>query len=565
MRRARALAPLALALAIAPAAAAPPPPGLFPRRVPMPTTLAMRVEPPPAPPAAAPAPAPAPPAPRPARRRRAVVPRREPAPPRLTAQLAVGMAVDGANLRNLTADDPAIGITTAGSDFEAGTNYRPARSYAFGEAFLGSRGLGVPGISAYLASRFRLAPATQLTPPLVDGWDRVDPVQVQSAWTEADGVIDSGPLRTLRIRGGRQFLYGPAVAHVDGLAATWSSARLKLGAYLGSRVPDWNTASFGNQPRRLVSGGEVALTLRAGPRPLLVRLRALRYDGSDHGDLTVDWTPRADVALTWTARGADGALARQRVAARIRVSDETRLAFEADLRRRADWLWDYERRDDDPSRPRRYLDLGPTLPRTTVRGRAGTVLLDNIDALLFAGLAFDGSRADDTPSFASAGWAEGGGAFEIRMRRTVAVTLSGLARVYSRKDASPAVQVVDAENQIQAARWPTANVGERNLLEGGVQVRFTGGARKFSASGEIYARRTRYARLYVDDAVAEPLAESLDPLTDSVIHGGGRFIFEAWISPRLRLRTEYELTNRFAAAPEIAGLKALRIIAEGRY
>ena len=51
MRRARALAPLALALAIAPAAAAPPPPGLFPRRVPMPTTLAMRVEPPPAPPA----------------------------------------------------------------------------------------------------------------------------------------------------------------------------------------------------------------------------------------------------------------------------------------------------------------------------------------------------------------------------------------------------------------------------------------------------------------------------------------------------------------------------------
>jgi len=127
------------------------------------------------------------------------------------------------------------------------------------------------------------------------------------------------------------------------------------------------------------------------------------------------------------------------------------------------------------------------------------------------------------------------------------------------------VQVVDAENQIQAAQWPTANVGERNLLEGGVQVRFTGGARKFSASGEIYARRTRYARLYVDDAVAEPLAESLDPLTDSVIHGGGRFIFEAWISPRLRLRTEYELTNRFAAAPEIAGLKALRIIAEGRY
>ena len=51
-----------------------------------------------------------------------------------------------------------------------------------------------------------------------------------------------------------------------------------------------------------------------------------------------------------------------------------------------------------------------------MRARAGTVLLDNIDALIFAGLAFDGSRLDDTPSYAAAGWAEGGGAFEIRMR-----------------------------------------------------------------------------------------------------------------------------------------------------
>ncbi|MBK7074157.1 MAG: hypothetical protein IPH44_17825 [Myxococcales bacterium] len=573
MRRA-ALVALALAAAPAAAVADEPAPWLFPRRVPMPTTLAMRVEPTTTPAATA---AVAPPTPTtttttttttptpPRRRRRAAAPRREPAPPRFTAQLALGMAVDGANLRNLTGAEPPIGITTAGSDFEAGKNFRPARSYAFGEAFLGSRGLAVPGISAYLASRFRLAPATGLTPPLVDGWDRVDPVQVQSAWTEADGVIDTGPLRTLRIRGGRQFLYGPAVAHVDGLAVAWSTRWLKLGAYLGSRVPDWNTASFGNEPRRLVSGGEVALTLREGPRPLTVRLRGLRYDGGDHGDVTVDWVPRTDVALTLTSRAADGAVARHRLGVRIRVSDETRLAFEADLRRRADWLWDYERRDDDPSRPRRYLDLGPTLPRTTVRARAGTVLLDNIDALIFAGLAFDGSRLDDTPSYAAAGWAEGGGAFEIRMRRTVAVTLSGLARVYSRKDAIPAVVVVDQENQIQTLTWPTSNVGERNLVEGGAQVRFTGGARKFSASAEIYARRTRYARLYLDDAVAEPLAESIDPLTDTVIHGGGRFVFEAWISPRLRLRTEYELSNRFAAAPEIAGLKALRIIAEGRY
>ena len=200
-----------------------------------------------------------------------------------------------------------------------------------------------------------------------------------------------------------------------------------------------------------------------------------------------------------------------------------------------------------------------------MRARAGTVLLENIDALLFGGLAFDGRTTDPTPSFTSAGWVEGGGAFEIRVRRTVAVTVTGLARAYSRVDAVPAAVVVDREDEVQPLAWPTANVGERNLLEGGAQVRFTGGARKFSVSGEIYARRTRYAILYANDAVSEPLPEALAPLDESTVHGGGRFVFEAWISPRLRLRSEYELSNRFAGAPEIAGLKALRILAEGRY
>ncbi len=555
---------IALTLVALTATAGAEPPRLPPtiRIARVPTTLAMRFGPEallPQPTTVAP-----PPAPRRPRRRRPVVARPDPAPPRFTAQLSMGMAVDGAALRNLTGAASPTGTTVGGADYVEGQTFRGARAYAFGDAYLGSRGLVVPGISAYLASQFRLRPDALYKAPFVDGWDEIDPVQLRAAWTEADGVIDSGPLRTLRLRGGRQFVYGPAIAHLDGLQATWSSRWLKLGAYLGSRVPDWDTGDARTEPRQLITGAEATLTLRPGPRPLAVRLRSLRYAGASHGDATVDWSPRTDVALAFTTRFADREVARQRATARIRVSDETRLVLELDLRQRADWLWDYELRDDEPGRTRRYLDLGPSLPRTTVRARAGTVLLDNIDTLVFGGLAFDRKDAATEDSLTSAGWAEGGGAVEIRVRRTVAVTLSGLARIYSRVDAT-GEEIIDTEDVVQPLGGDSRSIGERNLIEGGAQVRFTGGARRFSASAEIYARRTRYAVLYVDDQVASPFTEALEPLDDTTVHGGGRFLFEAWVSPRLRMRAEYELTNRFASAPEIAGLKALRLVAEGHY
>ena len=240
------------------------------------------------------------------------------------------------------------------------------------------------------------------------------------------------------------------------------------------------------------------------------------------------------------------------------------MVIDADLRHRRDWLWDYELREaSDPSSPRRYLDLGPRLPRVGLKVRAGTVLLDNIDLLVFGGFAFD-SRGDDvTPSFTAAGWVEGGGALEVRMRRTFALVFSGLSRFYNRRDAPLAERILDVEDgAAQPLTWPTANVGERGLVEGGVVAKFLGGARRFNISGEIYARRTTYAQLYEDDGVG-PINESiLDPIE---LHGGGRFVLEAWVTPAIRIRTEYDLSNRLSIASETDGLKSLRVIAEGRY
>ena len=82
------------------------------------------------------------------------------------------------------------------------------------------------------------------------------------------------------------------------------------------------------------------------------------------------------------------------------------------------------------------------------------------------------------------------------------------------------------------------------------QVGFLGGARRFNVSGEIYARRTRYAQLYEDDG-AGPVGETiLDPIE---IHGGGRFVLEAWITPAIRGRTEYDLSSRLSVATDLIG------------
>ena len=118
---------------------------------------------------------------------------------------------------------------------------------------------------------------------------------------------------------------------------------------------------------------------------------------------------------------------------------------------------------------------------------------------------------------------------------------------------------------------PPESVGERNLLEGGMVARFSGGARKFSASAEIFFRRTRWAELYRDDGVPDPQEGGAGDLEQEIvlgefdIRGGGRVSFDAWVTRRLRLRAEYDISSTLDVAPEIRGLKSLRVLAEGQF
>ncbi len=497
--------------------------------------------------------------------------------PTVRAQLVLGFAVDGAepSLKGLTLAGNQLGGGESTDDaYRSRVGYDRARAYAFGDTFLGVDRIVVPGLSAYLATQFRIVPTLPVFAPVPTAWDSTDDFQFRAGWVEADGVIERGPLSTLVLRAGRQHIYGPAIAHVDGGWLSWSAKGARAAAYVGSRVPDWYEDDRAypdvRAQRGLVTGGELAVDLRRAKLPFLVRFRAMAFENHGHADATVDWNARKDLLATGTVRTFDGAISHEQVTVRYRLSEETRLVIDGRYRQRRDPIWDYAFRDpDEPGAARRYLDRGPSLPRATARARAGTVLLDNIDLLLHGGFAVDTRLEGGEVSYHSAGYLEAGTALEVRVRRAFIVGAQGLWRTYRHRD--PELPIIDVENQVQPLDLPVRNIGERNLVEGGLAARFSGGARKFSAAAEVFVRRTRWAERYRDDGTPDPQAGGLGDVEADVIlgefdvRGGGRISFDAWVTRRLRLRAEYDLSTALDGAPEIRGLKALRVQAEGRY
>lgn len=496
--------------------------------------------------------------------------------PDVHAQLVLGFAVDGAepSERGLTLAGNQIG--TADDDaYRRRIGYDRARAYAFGDAFLGAGGLGAQGISAYLASQFRIVPTLPRFAPVPTAWDTSDDFQLRAGWAEADGIFDRGPLKTLVLRVGRQHIYGPGmIAHADGMWASWVWRTLRVAAYTGSRVPDWYEPdpSYPEQraQRGLITGAEVTLDLRESRLPVQVRVRAMAFDNHGHSDATLDWAARRDLTLSGTARLFDGAIGHEHVTIRYRVSERTRLVVDGDYRHRRDPIWDYAFYDaNEAGAARRYLDRGPSVPRAYARGRAGTVLVDNIDVVLHGAFAVDPRLGEGEVSYHAAGFLETGGALEIRVRRAFILGVQGLYRAYRHSD--PMFATRDDEGVSGPLELPPENVGERNLMEGGMVARFSGGARKFSASAEIFFRRTRWAELYRDDGVPDPQEGGAGDLEQDIIlgefdlRGGGRVSFDAWVTRRLRLRAEYDISSTIDVAPEIRGLKSLRVLAEGQF
>jgi hypothetical protein len=259
--------------------------------------------------------------------------------------------------------------------------------------------------------------------------------------------------------------------------------------------------------------------------------------------------------VTGQVRTLDDKIANERLEFRARYREVTNVVFELARRFDTDWRWDPSLIvADDPTSARRYLDLGPVVPQLTASLRAGTLIAENIDLLARTTIAADLAPSDAQHASFSAGYVEIGGALEVRLRRAVAVGVSGLTRQTNRDDLAGG-PVTDLRLVAQPLPTSTAT-GERSFTEIGARARMTLGARRLSALLEIYGRRTRFAELYVDP---------INPVPTSDVRGGGRVSVEAWIGKRLRLSAAYDASSSIDLSPEVTLYKSLRLTMTGAY
>lgn len=444
--------------------------------------------------------------------------------------------------------------------------YTRNRIYGFGDAVLGSRGVGASSLNTYFAAQFRLDQDLRggysSVPSVYDGAG-VSEMQVRSAYGELVGAFKPRWLRPLYVRAGRQFRYGTAVAHFDGLTASYDTRVGSLGFFAGSSVSLYRLNDEpGLSSRTDVSGLNARLDLAAlGYGPIVLTANTLRHDGRNHGDWGVAVRVRRDLDTRLRVRSQGGKLAQADLQVRTRLSAVTVATLEVEHSTENDWRYDAFLAPParDVTDERTYLALEPPGPRTYVSLRAGTVLLDNVDLLLRgAGVVeYDDPEEDATAEpdarFASS-YIEGGAALELRLQRTLSLGLSTLVRGYRNQqrpvDQDNALEIEGPQDLGNAYGYAHA----RGFVEGGFVIRYTQGARLFSAEAETYARAYERKLLYVTSDV---------PTEDERV--GGRLSVESWAGERLRLRIEYDVSAELPVIPELRGLKSLRVLMEGRF
>jgi hypothetical protein len=498
----------------------------------------------------------------------------------ISVRFSMGYVVDGASL---TGKPTHSGSTVEDYDF------RRLRAYALGEGTFSSRGVLLPSLSTYLSTSFQIAsqqfeaspqqPNVErvVAPPIGTWFDRSG-VQNRSVWAEVKDFLPDPRLAPLRLRAGELYVYGPWVMHMYGATLAWDGKLTQLSAYAGSRVPDYTLVEVTDKDRSGIVGASARVDLRAlrRPIPFAFGVELLQFaargaatdQASSHGTLQVDWRPNKEIALIGQARVLDRKLANEHVQLRSRYKQVTNLVFDFTYRHDTDWRWDPSVGNEDPLAARRYLDLGPVVPQLMASGRAGTLIAENVDVLVRGAIASDRVDTEAQRTTYTGSFAELGGGFEVRLRRTVALGVSGLSR-QTKRYATVSGQIQDIPGMTEALPRPySPDVGERGFFELGTSLRMSLGARRFNALVEGYGRRTRYSLVYCAGStdVGSDCRSALDTgILDQDYRFGARVSIEAWIGSRLRMFAAYELSSRIDLAPEISGFKSLRLMMEGVY
>ena len=498
----------------------------------------------------------------------------------VSVRFNLGYAVDGTTIP----DQPSLG----GRRYVPNVDVSTVHAYGFGDAYLSTRGVGIESLQTYFASHFQLTQrqysldpgspqpdARVVTPPPVATWFDRSGFTPTSFWGELSDFLGTKTLAPLRVRAGAQYVYGPWVMHMYGVLASWEGKLVKGQIYGGSRVPDYTLAVADKDLDRAGVGGyalKIDLRELSSPVPIVASLEGLSFTRigagettpSNHGQAELDWRPNRDLALIGQARWLENQLSNEHVQLRARYSQVTNIVLDLTHHHPTDWRWDPSlvgNEASDPLAAKRYLDLGPILGQYVVSARAGTLIAENVDLYGRFALSSIEPGQSQTSSYL-ANYVEGGGALEVRLRRTIALGISGLTR-QTKRPSDPLVQDMPGTPQPLAVLANPAAMGEKGFTELGATMRMNLGARKFSALVEIYGRYTKYERDYCLDTRCGSAIDT--GVLDSDIRGGGRFQVEAWIRDRLRMFASYDVSSKLQFAPEITGYKSIRLIMEGVY
>jgi hypothetical protein len=499
-------------------------------------------------------------------------------------QLDLGYGIDGAGVQG---NGVSFGEGQLIPRDREGGNYAPVRGYGWADLYAGTRGWRRPWLNTYLAAHWQITGDTETIAPVATVYDRADRAPVRSAWMETDGIFRNRWLAPLRVRAGRQYVYGVAPAHMDGLTLAWEARGIELRHAVGGVVRDYETVAIDAEQDSVYSATEARVDLGAWWRTLPVVLSvATLGNGHDHTEWSIAYArPDRDVVVRAAVRTLDGDRARETLTGRFLLRDIAQLTVDVVHRTASDWRWGPSWvRDDETTAAQRYLELGPVRPRLEGSARLGFTWMDNIDVLVRGGGAADLGGEDDPTGLFAPGWVELGGTAEGRLRRALALGVSGLTRSYDRPrnfpvivdvEADPGAEEICAEVGAGAPTCPAQpfpvdlqHLGEVAFHEVGGHLRYSAGARRFSAKAEMYWRRTNLTDLYVDDdhTPDEEDPQTLDTSRDTRDHRvGGRFSIEAWPTSRLRVRAEYELTTLIETALEIRGYKSLRLLVEASF
>jgi hypothetical protein len=479
---------------------------------------------------------------------------------RVVFRFNIGFGLDGGQ----PSEEPRLNGTSCGRNSDCLKEYTRNRIYGFGDAVLGSRGMLLSSLNTYFASQFRfdqdLRGGFSAVPSAYDGRG-VSDMQVRSAYGEIQGIRRWRWLKPLYLRIGRQYRYGAAVAHFNGLTASYDTRVVSLGLFGGTSLNLYSTANAPDIGEENGVGGlNARLNLAAlGLGPIVLTTNTLRFDRHDHSDLAVAVRWRRNLDTHLRMRNVDSKLARVDMQVRTRLSAVTVAMLDLAHSTRRDWRYDafLTRPQGDITDVRRYLGLEPPGPRTYLSLRAGTVLLDNVDLLLRGAAVVEhddpeDDSTDEDASFASS-YVEGGAALELRLQRTLSLGLSTVIRGYRTQD-PPGISAPLEDPLPQELPDHLGYAHERSFVEAGAVIRYTQGARLFSAEAEFYGRAYERTLLY----------ETADvPTSDERV--GGRMSVESWAGERLRLRLEYDVTTELPVIPELRGLKSLRVLMEGRF